>query len=93
MGTGAEVALAVALTSAVVGTGMQMNEAHQARKAQKTQQRNQRTLQAKQEADALETRKQQINQMREQMNIGGYQTSTQQSTITPIKGTLGDKLG
>lgn len=78
---------------AVVGAGASMNEAHQQRKAQKTVQRNQRSLQAKQEADALETRKQQINQMREQMNIGGYQTSTQQSTITPIKGTLGDKLG
>ena len=97
MGTGAEVALAVAITSAVVGTGMQMNEAHQARKAQKTAQRRQRNLQAKEEAEALETRKQQINQMREQMNIGGYQTATvkpQASTgSSPVKGTLGDTLG
>lgn len=87
------VTTALSVISPVVGIGLQMNEAHQARKAQKTQQRNQRREIARQEADALETRKRQINQMREQMNIGGYQTSTQQSTITPIKGTLGDKLG
>ena len=73
-----------------------MNEAHQQRKAQKTVQRRQRDLQAKENAEALETRKQQINQMREQMNIGGYQTATvkpQASTGSPVKGTLGDTLG
>ena len=78
---------------AVVGAGASMNEAHQQRKAQKTVQRNQRALQEKQEADALETRKQQINQMREQMNIGGYQTQTPVKATTPVKGTLGDTLG
>lgn len=93
MGTGAEVALAVAITSAVVGTGMQMNEAHQARKAQKTQQRRQREAIAKEEANALEQRKQQIGQLREQMNIGGYQTQSPIKTTTPVKGTLGETLG
>lgn len=91
MCTGAEIAL---IATAVVGTGASMSEAHQQRKAQKTVQRNQRELQKKQEADALETRKQQINQMREQMNIGGYQTSSnRQSTSSPVKGSLGDILG
>lgn len=80
---------------AVVGAGASMNEAHQQRKAQKTVQRNQRALQEKQEADALATRKQQINQMREQMNIGGYQTASKSQTTSssPVKGTLGDTLG
>ena len=90
MCTGAEIAL---IATAVVGTGAQMNEAHQQRKAQKTVQRRQRNLQAKEEAEALETRKQQINQMREQMNIGGYQTQSPVKATTPVKGTLGDTLG
>lgn len=90
MCTGAEIAL---IATAVVGTGASMSEAHQQRKAQKTQQRNQRRAIAKQEADALETRKQQINQMREQMNIGGYQTQTPVKATTPVKGTLGETLG
>lgn len=90
MCTGAEIAL---IATAVVATGASMNEAHQQGKAQKTQQRNQRRAIAKQEADALETRKQQINQMREQMNIGGYQTQTPVKATTPVKGTLGETLG
>lgn len=82
------------IVATVVGAGASMNEAHQQRKAQKTVQRNQRALQEKQEADALATRKQQINQMREQMNIGGYQTARTQTTgSNPVKGTLGDTLG
>lgn len=82
------------VVAAVVGAGASMNESHQQRKAQKTVQRNQRALQEKQEADALATRKQQINQMREQMNIGGYQTtSTQKTGSSPVKGSLGDTLG
>ena len=97
MGTGLEVAAWAAVATAIVGTGAQMNEAHQQRKAQKTVQRRQRNLQAKEEAEALETRKQQINQMREQMNIGGYQTATVKPQATtgssPVKGTLGDTLG
>lgn len=92
MCTGAEIAL---IATAVVATGASMNEAHQGRKAQKTAQRNQRKQIAKENADALAMRKDQINQMREQLNIGGYQTSsTQGGTSAPVvKGTLGDKLG
>ena len=90
MCTGAEIAL---IATAVVGTGASMSEAHQQRKAQKTQQRRQREAIAKEEADALEKRKQQIGQLREQMNIGGYQTQTPVKATTPVKGTLGDTLG
>ena len=90
MCTGAEIAL---IATAVIGTGASMSEAHQQRKAQKTQQRNQRAAIAKEEADALEKRKQQIGQLREQMNIGGYQTQTPVKATTPVKGTLGETLG
>ena len=90
MCTGAEIAL---IATAVIGTGASMSEAHQQRKAQKTQQRNQRAAIAKEEADALEKRKQQIGQLRKQMNIGGYQTQTPVKATTPVKGTLGETLG
>ncbi len=93
MCTGAEIAL---IATAVVGTGASMSEAHQQRKAQKTQQRRQREAIAKEEADALEKRKQQIGQLREQMNIGGYQTAMVRPQVksgSVVKGTLGDTLG
>ena len=75
--------------------GLMVNESRQARKAQKTMQRNQRRQIAEQKADALATRKDQINQMREQLNVGGYQTSSTQggSSAPVVKGTLGDTLG
>lgn len=83
------------IASAVIAAGASANEAYHSRKAQKTQQRNQRRQIEREKADALATRKDQINQMREQLNIGGYQTSsTQGGTSAPVvKGTLGDKLG
>lgn len=85
------------VVAAVVGAGASMSESHQQRKAQRTAQRRQNQAIAKEKAEALETRKQQINQMREQMNVGGYQTATvkpQASTSSPVvKGTLGDTLG
>lgn len=82
-------------TVAVVASLFQANESYHARKAQKTQQRNQRRMQEKERADALARRKDQINQMREQLNIGGYQTSSTQggASAPVVKGTLGDTLG
>lgn len=83
------------LISSIIAAGVSANEAYQGRKAQKTAQRNQRKQIERENADALALRKDQINQMREQLNVGGYQTSsTQGGTPAPVvKGTLGDKLG
>jgi acyl-CoA reductase-like NAD-dependent aldehyde dehydrogenase len=64
--------------------GSSYDSQREATKAQKQYQKEQRAYIAKQEADALETRKQQINQMREQLNIGGYDTraTTQTAGVT-----------
>lgn len=94
---GIETGTAILIGSIIAGVGAaaSANEAYQGRKAQKTAQRNQRKQIAKENADALAMRKDQINQMREQLNVGGYQTSSTQggASAPVVKGTLGDKLG
>lgn len=64
--------------------GSSYDSQREATKLQKQYQKEQQAYIAKQEADALETRKQQINQMREQLNIGGYDTraTTQTAGVT-----------
>jgi uncharacterized protein HemX len=81
------------VVAAVVGAGASMSESHQQRKAQRTQQRRQNQAIAKEKAEALETRKQQIGQLREQMNIGGFRTKSQAPVTSPVRGSIGETLG
>ena len=80
---------------AVVGAGAGYYEGKQydkAKKAQKQQQQFQQSIINEQKKNALEARKEQINQMRAQIGSGGYTTRA-----TPEKGIVGtlkeDTLG
>lgn len=93
MGDPVTTAIVVSAVIGATGVGASMSEAHQARKAQRTQQRRQNEAVAKEKAEALETRKQQIGQLREQMNIGGFRTKSQAPMTSPVRGSIGETLG
>lgn len=93
---------AIIATAAVIGAAATATNAYNsyqadksARKAQKAQQREQAMIQGEQEAQALDQRKAQINQMREQIGGGGYSTSS--TGAKGVKGRIsrggGDTLG
>ena len=72
------IAAGTALAAGAANAGINAQQAHQQRKAAKNQQRNAERIQKEQEAEALATRKEQIDKQRESL-MGGYKTKTTQT--------------
>lgn len=82
-----------ALGAAIGGSAGSSYDAYRADKSarnwQKKQQAEQDRINREQEAQALEIRKHQINQIREQLGAGGNQYSTQRTGAKGITGSIG----
>ena len=81
-------ALGVAADVVTGGAYSSYKAQRKARKEQKKQQKAQKAAQEQQKKEALEKRKQQINQMRDQIAGGNY--STRKTSEKGIKGKLKD---
>lgn len=89
MGTGAEIALvATAIGATAASTAYSAQQAHKQNKLAKREQRRAEAIQKEQEAEALATRKEQIDQQRE----GLYQRYKTKTTETPQASGLTGRL-
>lgn len=88
MATGAAIAAAII---AAAGTTYSIVQSEKQQKATKEQQKQANIIQAKQEKEALETRKNLIDQQRETLQEG-YKTRTQTPQASGLVGRLEDDI-